>query len=214
MKDFTPKNFQQEVLRWYSQNGRNFYWRSNELSSFELLLTELLLKRTRAETVERRGKNAINRLESPENVARMDRKELEEILQPFGLYKRRSKNIQRVCRTLADEFDGKIPRKRRKLLSVNGIGQYTADAVLCFSFGKQVLVLDTNTIEVAVHYFGVDRPSDPRLDTEIRPTLEPLVPEEDPENFNWGLIDIGYELRSGDYNCPKCPLDLPCFDYH
>lgn len=213
MKEFTPENFQQEVLRWYSQNGRDFYWRSNELTPFELLLTELLLKRTRAQTVDNRGQDVLDQLESPKTVIQMDREELEDILQPFGLYERRSKNIQQVCQSLASEFDGEVPDNREELLSVSGIGQYTADAILCFSYGKPVLALDTNVIEVAAHYFGVDRPSDPRLDTEIRPTLEPLVPTESPEAFNWGLIDLGAKLRSEEYNCPSCPLDLPCFDY-
>jgi len=48
---------------------------------------------------------------------------------------------------------------------------------------------------VANRYFGIEKPADPRLDSEIRPTLEPLVPPDKPAEFNWALIDLGAALR-------------------
>lgn len=210
MQNRPGQEFQHAVIDWYRENGREFFWRNKCLSPFELLITELLLKRTQAERVDRIGEDILAKLSDPERVLKVDRRELEEILEPLGLQKRRSKNIQAACRDLVEKYDGEIPADRDKLLEIRSVGEYAADSIMCIEFNKPVLVLDTNVIAVAEHYLDLEPPSDPRLDDTIRPALEPLVPEENPEEFNWGLLDVGAALRRDDYECPNCPLDYPC----
>lgn len=200
----TSTSFAGAVVAWYENNGREFYWRDRDLSPFEYPLTELLLKRTRAETVNAHGEQVLESLPSPEDVVKTDHESLVELIKPFGIYNRRSKNIKHACLTLMGEFDGEIPRTREELLAVSGVGQYAADAILCFAYGDPVLVLDTNTMAVAEQYFGIEPPDDPRQDTQIRPVLEPLVPKDAPRAFNWGIIDIGAVLRTGDV--PDLPV--------
>jgi len=192
-----PTDFRDALLIWYAENGRDFYWRDRRLTPFEQLLTELLLKRTKAETVDAHGEDVLSTLTTPEDVIQMDQDELIELIKPFGLYNRRSKNINTVCTALINEFDDEIPQTREYLLEIPGIGEYIADSILCFSYGQPILVLDTNTITVAEHFFGINPPDDPRYDTEIRPVLEPLIPEDNPRAFNWAIIDIGATLRTG-----------------
>jgi len=190
--------FQQAVVDYYRSNGRSFFWREESLDAFDWLLIEMLLKRTSASTVNNYGKPVLQRFQQPEDIISTPQDELAEVLRPFGLYNRRSKNLNNVCETLISEYDGTIPRDRDDLSQINGIGEYIADAIVCFGFHEPVLVLDTNTALVAEELFNITPADDLRLDETIRPTLEPLVPENRPRKFNWGMLDIGAELRNDD----------------
>jgi len=187
--------FRDKLLEWYEKGGRSFYWRENKLTPFKVLVLEMLLKRTKAETVDNMAKEVLNKLSSPEKTLNKQEEEIKELIRPLGLYNRRSKNIRNVCRSLIENFDGEVPETRNDLLSVNGIGNYIADAILCFSFEKPVMVLDTNTAKVAKFYFNLKVPDDLRQDQKIKGLMEPLVPEDHPRKFNWALIDIGSEIK-------------------
>lgn len=188
-------NFQRAVIQYYRLSGRSFFWREESLDMFEWLLVEMLLKRTRSSTVDNHGKEVVEYLKDPEDVVTMSKEELVDFLKPFGLYNRRSKNLKNVCRVIVDEHGGTVPEDRETLRAINGIGEYIADAIVCFGCNKPVLALDTNTALVAREFFGIEPADDLRLDEEIRPTLEPLVPTQQPKEFNWGLLDMGSELR-------------------
>jgi len=190
--------FQRAVIEYYRTQGRSFFWRDESLDAFEWLLVEMLLKRTSASTVNNHGQAVLKRFQHPEDVVAIPQDDLAEILRPFGLYNRRSKNLKNVCETLVDEHDGTVPRERETLVQINGIGAYIADAIACFEYGEPVLVLDTNTALVAREFFDIVPADDLRLDENIRPALEPLVPAESPREFNWGLLDIGAQVRKND----------------
>lgn len=199
------REFREALLEWFNDQGRDFYWRTTELTPFEILLTELLLKRTHAEKVHTHGEDILSKLHSPKEVASMPRERLESILEPLGLQNRRAKNIQSVCLEIIENHNGNIPENRNELMEISGIGQYSADCVLCFAYGKPVLVLDTNVIVVAERCFGIEAPDDPRQDEKIRPALEPIVPADRPREFNWALIDLGAKLKN---EPQQCPLEL------
>lgn len=200
-------DFQRAVIEYYHSMGRPFFWREESLDTFEWLLVELLLKRTSANTVNNHGKTILRRFSHPKDVMSTPYGELVEILRPFGLYNRRSKNLKNICATILSEHAGAVPREREVLLQINGIGEYIADALMCFGFGEPVLVLDTNTALIAREFFAIDTTDDLRLDENIRPTLEPLVPATQSREFNWGLLDIGTELRrNGIKSLPDLPV--------
>lgn len=196
--------FQEAVLEWYNENGRSFYWREENLTPFQVLILEMMLKRTRAETVDKFVAEILEQFSSPQKVVDMEPEDITEVIEPLGLYNRRCKNLVNVCRDIVEKYDGEIPDEREDLLSISGVGEYIADAVLCFGFGKSVLVLDGNVAQVASYYFDLPVPDDLRQDSEIRDKLQPYVPEQRPEEFNWGLIDNGALLKKGNYD----PLGL------
>jgi len=199
--------FRVELLDWYRENGRHFYWRTESLSPFDILLTEMLLKRTKAETVDRYGEDILETLSTPEVVLEKERSELKGLLQPFGLYNRRAKNLKNVCQALVSEFDGEIPRKKPELISITGIGEYIADSILCFAYDEPVVVLDTNTSEVAATFFGVTPADDLRLDNTVRPALKPLVEQGNPKEINWALLDLGADIIRRGTDSTSYPLE-------
>lgn len=192
------EEFHQCLLEWYNENRREFYWRTDDLTPFELLLTELLLKRTKAETVDNYAKEVLDRLSTPRDVVEIDQESLVDLLNPFGLYNRRSKNIKSVCRDLVEKHSGEVPTSREKLMNINGIGQYTADSIRCFAFDIPTVIIDTNTIVVAEHFFGVSPADDPRQDTRVRPVLNPLLDYGCVQHTNWALLDLGADMIAND----------------
>jgi A/G-specific DNA glycosylase len=90
-----------------------------------------------------------------------------------------------------DAIDG-----REELIDIKGIGQYTADAVLCYGFGYHAVPIDVNVARVGEHYFEMELPSDLRYASDLRARMEEVVTVEDPMTLNWALQDLGNALRS------------------
>lgn len=201
--------FREELLEWYAENGRKFYWRDKELSAFQILLLELFLKRTRAEIVDKYAEEVVSQLSDPYKIDSMEYSEIVDLIEPMGLYNRRSETLQKISSDLINRFEGEVPSTREDLLSIYGIGDYIANAVRCYAYGVPVVVVDINVARVAEHYFGMDIPSDLRQGDEIQSVFDSMIPETNPTSFNNALLDLGAELNTKQ-DCPDCPLNLPC----
>lgn len=191
-------DFTKAVIEFYQEEGRNFFWREKDLNSFQFLILEMLLKRTRAETVDNHSESFLETYSSPAEIRKVEKEKLEDELRQFGLQNRRSKNMKNAAEFIIDKLDGDIPQYREDIKRIPGVADYIADAVLCFSFSKPVLVLDSNVAKVANFYFNLDIPDDLRGENRIRNKLESKVPEEYPKQFNWGLIDLENKIEEND----------------
>lgn len=202
----TDEDFTEAVLGWYEENGRSFYWRENELDSFDVLLTEVCLRRTTPESVENDIRTIIEELPSPEAVIGKGREELECILRPLGLQSRRADELYSMCQELLERYNGDIPESRNDLLEINGIGPYIADAVLCFAFGHDIVVADPNVARVASRYFGVTYNQGEIDIGKIKDELSSFVPVDRPREFNWALLDLGTYLKRQKPDESELPL--------
>ncbi|MFC7047300.1 endonuclease III domain-containing protein [Halobacteriaceae archaeon GCM10025711] len=203
----TLLQFRRELLEWYKNHQRDFYWRREieSLSRFQVLMTEIFLQRTRADVVDGLMPDLMEVFVTPDAVLEVNRDELIALIKPLGLYERRFQNIQQLCQSLVDNHDGEVPHTREELVNLPGVGEYTADAVLAICDGKPVLMLDANVRFVAERCLGINSDGSREADDKIRNVLEPCVPEEDPAAFNWALIDLGDALRKSGQDCPVDP---------
>ena len=127
-------------------------------------------------------------------------------------YNRRAVNLQRTAHAVMERFGGEFPRDPADLLSLPGIGPYTAGAIACFAFEEPVAFLDTNMKRV-IHRLvaGPDLPRALLSDRQLLGFAEQLVPHDDAWRWNQALIEFGaLHCTARKPACVICPLQQSC----
>lgn len=109
-------------------------------------------------------------------------------------YNRRALALKKAASEIAQRFNGRLPDDEDSLLSLPGIGPYTARAVLAFVFGRPVALVETNVRTVFLHEFFPDRES--VHDRELLPLVEAALDRSDPRNWYYALMDYGVMLKA------------------
>lgn len=171
---------------------------------FELLIAVVLSAQTTDESVNKVTKTLFQKYKTPEDYLAVDVKELENDLRTIGLYRTKAKNIQKLCRTLIDEYDGEVPQTREDLMKLAGVGRKTANVVLSVAFGVPAIAVDTHVERVAKR-LAFCRWKDSVL--EVENTLMKKIPKEEWSISHHRLIFFGrYHCKAMNPNCPECPL--------
>jgi A/G-specific adenine glycosylase len=116
---------------------------------------------------------------------------------------------------LNDRFQGEVPSDAEQLKGLTGVGNYIANAVLCFAYNRRAAVVDTNVIRVLARVFGlISKRSRPRTDPELWRAAAALLPRQRVKDYNWALLDLGKKLCTPrNPKCSACPL-APLCDYY
>ena len=199
------------VLEWYQENGRSFPWRKDKRSPYEILVAEILLQKTRAETVEKVYESFLDHLPSLEVLNSSDFEEIESHLSGLGLQNRRAKWLKEIAEKLINENDGKIPQSEEKIKKLPGVGLYIGNAVLTFAFSKKKPILDANTSRVLGRMHSINYKGDLRRKKRLKKKAKEILPDEHIKKFNWALLDIGAILcHRNNPECSKCPFSKEC----
>ena len=205
-------SFAERVLQWGSQNFSEFPWRFNR-SPYEVLIAELLLKRTTATAAARVYKDFLVRFPSLQEVASASDDDLIRALSSVGLQHQRARSMKLLAAWLLARHNGTIPNDLEGLLAVPGLGDYSANAILSFGYGVRTAVLDSNVERILLRTFEDTLPSRPSRSV-LHMVARKLLPREGHREYNYGLLDIGRLLcRYADPKCQECPLSSVCEFY-
>lgn len=204
-----PEVFQTMVVEWYRKNGRVFPWR--EITDpFSVLLAEILLKRTGAERCRHAYEYLSARFSTPGHVEDIKLSDLTTAFRTLGLFNR-ADLIVGIARDLNQRFGGGVPETYQQLVSLAGIGPYTANAILCFSYGKRVALVDRSVSRVLRRCFGLEPTKIDHRDRALQSLAHELLPQNSWREYNLGLIDIGSLFcRHTKPRCTDCPLSNVC----
>lgn len=197
------------MLKWAAGHLRDFPWRRPGATPYEVLVAELLLKRTTAAVAARAYPAFIERYPDVTTLALADEAELSEVLQPLGLSRQRARAIRQLASALQGR-GGRIPKNVRALEGLPGLGAYAARAIMTFGFGVRAAVVDGNVERVLRRAFG--RTFGPDVARGVIMELaEDLLPRRDHRVFNFALIDLGAEVcKPTKPRCDVCPLRRGC----
>ena len=202
--------FRKRILIWCRHRERDFSWRESGASGFHVLLSEFLLQRTRAESVAAILPKITERLHGWSDVLETDEVELESLLKPLGLHKRKAVAIKALACVLI-ERGGKIPSTRYELEQLPGVGQYIASAILATLYGKREPMLDSNMARVLECFFGPRSKADIRDDLDLQILARRVLPKRNPLRFNWAVLDFAAQIcRPRHPRCIQCPLRDEC----
>lgn len=206
----TPKERIADLLiDWYRKNGREYPWRG-KCTPFQILMAEIMLQRTKADQVTPVYLAFLKKFPDPERLGEASRKEIAIYFSKLGLI-RRARLVVLFAQDLLTRFNGKIPRDRKELLSLPSVGEYTADALLCFAFDEDVTVVDSNVCRIVSRVFGLKARGEARRDPRYRKILDEILPSGKAKEFNWALIDLGALVcKPNNPLCKLCPLGSLC----
>lgn len=189
--------FQKNILDWYKKHKRDLPWRdapsgasfqdgidtSLQERAYRVWISEVMSQQTQINRVIPKFKSWMKKFPTIEALAKAKVSEVLAYWSGLG-YNRRALNLKRAAEMIVNDFDSTFPQTEKELLSLPGIGNYTARAILCFAFDQQVAVVDTNVRKVIVTQFGFD--GNERALQEI---AEQLLPKENAADWNQALMD-------------------------
>ncbi|MFA4845972.1 MAG: hypothetical protein WC654_05425 [Patescibacteria group bacterium] len=203
----------QMLLGWFWNNGRRFIWRE-KLDPFLIIVAEVLLKKTRAETVNRFLPGFLQCYGNASALSEASFEELRERLTPLGLASQRGWQLKNLGKALKDRHEGTVPCDRDELLRLPGMGDYSVNAVLSFAYGHAEAIVDTNIARVLTRICGII-PShhEARRSPEIWGIAQRLVGDDGStaRQINWALLDLGALVcKPKSPHCGICPLNGKC----
>ena len=198
------------LLTWADDYHRQFPWREKTVSDYDVLVSEVLLKRTTARAAARVFPTFISQFPDVGSVRKAGVEDLEKVLAPVGLYRQRAKGFKELAEYLTSEHDGEIPGSLSDLLKVPHLGPYSARAIMSFGHGMPAAIVDSNVQRVLGRLYRCRLGEAPSVaDTQALADL--VLDPERHQAFNWALLDLGATVCRYDVpRCSSCPLAESC----
>jgi A/G-specific adenine glycosylase len=170
-----------------------------------------MLQQTKVETVIPYFDRFLSVFPTVENLAAASRHDVMMLWEGLGYYSR-ARNLHAAAKIISSKYSGNIPDNRDDILSLPGIGPYTAAAVLSIAYNKPHAVVDGNVIRVLSRYAGIE--GDIRVSStarEIETLANELLDTEIPGDYNQALMELGSILcKPRSPECLICPLQAGC----
>ncbi len=175
--------------------------------AFKILISCLLSLRTQDKNTEKASAKLYAVANTPKEIAQMPIKRLEKLIFSSGHYKKKARTLQHVSKELLDKFNSKVPNTREKLLSIKGIGPKTANIVLAFAFGKNVIPVDVHVHRIPNRLGWVKTKTPEQTEAE----LEKVLPKKHWKEFNAIFVQFGQTIcQPISPWCSKCPISEYC----
>jgi len=200
-------------VEWYKANGRDFPWRSKDLDPFHSLITEMLLRKTRAEAVAKLWPKFVASYPDASSVTRASKKKLVYQLKILGFGNQKAEALSLASKWLIENHDGTVPDNLDDLMRVPHVGAYAAGAVLCFGFHRRFEIVDVNVQRFFARYYGIEVKRDVRRNPVIRDIARKWLPRTGrrTEQHNYGLLDFAAEIcKAVNPRCATCPVVQTC----
>jgi DNA (cytosine-5)-methyltransferase 1 len=205
----STESFRTRLLEWHRRKRRPFIWRNGRHSPWHVLIGEICLTRTRRDLIPRMYRVLTAMAPDPRTLLRQPNVENELLELGLGA---RGELLLDIARTLVNEFGGLVPDDEMELRELPGVGDYAAQSILCFGFGRRAVLLDATTARVVTRH----RAREDRRRWQLRLDLYQLAGARGPDAaFNRALLDLGAEIcRAARPLCPECPLASDCLTRH
>jgi A/G-specific adenine glycosylase len=203
--------FIQSVLPgWFAENARDLPWRRTK-DPYAIWVSEILLQQTRVQAVVPYYERFLERFPTVEKLAHARLDTLLKLWEGLGYYSR-ARNLHQAAKEIVTRFGGHLPSSRDELLTLPGIGRYTAGAIASIAFGRREPLVDGNVARVLCRIFRIKgSPKDIAVQERIWSIAGELLPKHDAGPFNQALMELGSEVcRPRLPRCDECPVNRAC----
>lgn len=201
----------QLLLNWYDRNRRILPWRE-EPTAYRVWVSEIMLQQTRVEAVKPYFERFMKVLPDVQALAEAEEETLLKLWEGLGYYNR-VRNLNKAAIQVMEQYGGELPADYDALLSLAGIGSYTAGAVASIAYGLNYPAVDGNVLRVLSRIRMDERPiSDAKIKTMVEQELSVIMPKDRPGDFNQALMELGAMVcvPNGAPGCGRCPLASVC----
>ena len=203
----------EKLLFWYKNNKRDLPWR-NTRDPYKIWLSEIILQQTRVEQGLPYYQRFVNKYPTVIDLSLAKEEEILKLWQGLGYYSR-ALNLLKAAHQIVEVHNGKFPNKYVELLTLTGIGPYSAAAIASIAYGEAVPVLDGNVFRVISRIFALDIATDAASNRKIFiKILEELLSNHDPCEFNQAIMEFGaLHCVPKNPDCTNCPLISNCIGF-
>ncbi|WP_229756216.1 A/G-specific adenine glycosylase [Cnuibacter physcomitrellae] len=205
-------DLQDAVIEWFALEARDLPWRRPGFSPWGTLVSEIMLQQTPVVRVVPRLAEWLERWPEPRDLAADAPGEAVRMWRSLG-YPRRALRLHACAVAIVERFDGRVPDDVEDLLSLPGIGDYTARAVAVFAYGRRAPVVDTNVRRVIARAVeGAPDAAAPSARRDLA-AMDALLPADvvDSTRFNAGMMELGaLTCTARSPRCETCPVATVC----
>ena len=199
------------LLAWYDSGRRILPWRE-EPTPYHVWLSEIMLQQTRVEAVKPYYDRFLQALPDIESLAAADEEKLLKLWEGLGYYNR-ARNLKKAAQILVSEYGGRMPDDYEIILSLPGIGSYTAGAISSIAFGKAYPAVDGNVLRILARLRTDERDIlQAGVKKSVEEELADVMPKDRPGDFNQALMELGAMvcIPNGAPKCYVCPWKELC----
>ncbi len=204
------RDFAARLLEWFAGVARQMPWRG-QTDPYLIWISEIMLQQTRVEAARDYYLRFVRALPNPRALAETSEEQLFKLWEGLGYYSR-ARNLQRAARMIVERYDGRMPDTLEGLLSLPGVGEYTAGAVASIAYGIPAPAVDGNVLRVMTRCLADDGDIT-RPDTRKRMAAEVMLrqPPDRPGDFNQALMELGALVcLPRRAKCGECPIRDLC----
>lgn len=205
--------FGEIITEWYYTHKRDLPWRKTT-DPYKIWLSEVLLQQTRVDQGLGYYKKFVKQYPTVKKLARANEHDILKLWQGLGYYSR-ARNLHHAAKEIVSRFNGKFPSTYEDILSLKGVGEYTAAAIASFSFNKKYAVVDGNVYRVIARYLGIPLAINAAASRKVfYEAAMQLMENLSPGDFNQAIMEFGaLQCKPQNPDCLKCPLQNSCFAY-
>ena len=203
--------FQEKLLTWGMSYKREFPWNNMHECLYKALITEMLLRKTRAENLSAVYHDIMSLIPTIDALHKVEETELESALTPIGLSKTRVKAFKSLANVIASKHNNEIPDNIEALMSLPHVGRYTANATLLFHYDKKYPIVDINVARIVSRVFGINAALEIHKDEHLWEVVEYLFPDTQARDFGKCLLDFGAAVcKAKNPKCNSCIMGSMC----
>lgn len=202
------------LIEWYRKHKRQLPWREDP-DAYRVWVSEIMLQQTRVEAVKPYYERFLQALPTVKDLAEAKEDTLLKLWEGLGYYNR-VRNMQKAAQQIMVDFHGEFPDTYEAILSLKGIGNYTAGAISAFAYHLPKPAVDGNVLRVISRILGSDEDiMKQSVRKRIEDQLEEVIPKEAASDFDQGLIELGALVcvPNGEPRCGECPVQHLCRAY-
>ncbi|MGM9925239.1 MAG: A/G-specific adenine glycosylase [Bacillus sp. (in: firmicutes)] len=210
LKELNILEFQNDLIRWFEHEQRHLPWRADQ-DPYKVWVSEIMLQQTRVETVIPYFNRFIEWFPTLKDFAEADEEKILKAWEGLGYYSR-VRNLQSAVREVQENYGGVVPDTPEEIISLKGVGPYTAGAILSIAYGKPEPAVDGNVMRVLSRILLIKEDiAKPKTRKIFEDAVRAIISHDNPSYFNQALMELGALICTpGTPACMLCPVREHC----
>ena len=198
------------IIKWYRQNKRNLPWRITK-DPYKIWLSEVILQQTKVNQGINYYLKFITNYPTITHLANASEQEVLSDWQGLGYYSR-ARNLHQAAKMVVNDFEGEFPNTYKNIITLKGVGEYTASAIASFAFDLPHAVVDGNVYRLLSRIYDIEIPIDSSQgQKEFLVLANSLLNQEHPAEHNQAIMEFGaLQCTPTNPDCESCPFVQSC----